>query len=198
MRASSRLLLLLTLMCSVSQPVRAESRLRSSAADLVDQFWGLLNGVSVRLHSQREPSRHRIPPQAIPQGGTPIDLSDLRRPTAIESQLRAALDQDSGARQLTIPDVPLEERATRVAAPAMVELRAVIVVQAAESADSGQIPTLGGTHVFLSGAFAIPRGGKFRAAGEISRFGGADLGRTVGHHELALLNSEQISQSPFG
>lgn len=101
MRASSRLFLLLTLLCCVSQPLRAESRLRSSAADLVDQLWILLNDVSFRLHPQKE---RRILPQAIPQGGTPIDLSDLSRPTAIESQLRAALDQDNGARHLTIAD----------------------------------------------------------------------------------------------
>ena len=104
MRASSRFFLLLTLFCCVSQPLRAESRLRSSTADLVDQFWILLNDVSFRLHSQKEPSRKRVSPQAIPQGGTPLDLSDLSRPTIIESQLRAALDQDTGMRHLTIAD----------------------------------------------------------------------------------------------
>jgi hypothetical protein len=104
MRAFSRLVVLLGLLCLVSQPLMAESRLRSSAADLVDQFWVLVSDVSSRLHPQREPERPGVRPQAIAQGGTPIDLSDLSRPTVIESRLRSALDQDEGARHLTIAD----------------------------------------------------------------------------------------------
>jgi hypothetical protein len=101
MRTSSRLLLLLALLSAASQrPVRAETSPRSSAADLVDHFWTLITDVSSRLHSQRQPPRVR--PQAIPQGGTPIDLSDLSRPTIIEARLRTALGRDSGTRRVTV------------------------------------------------------------------------------------------------
>jgi hypothetical protein len=101
MRTSSRLLLLLVLLSAVGQrPVGAETRPRSSAVDLVDQFWTLIADVSSRLHSQRQPPRVR--PQAIPQGGTPIDLSDLSRPTIVEARLRTALGRDSGVHRLTV------------------------------------------------------------------------------------------------
>ncbi|MEA2714045.1 MAG: hypothetical protein QOK27_2006 [Gemmatimonadales bacterium] len=101
MRTSSRLLLLLALLSAVGQrPVGAETRSRSSAVDLVDQFWSLIADVSSRLHSQRQPPRVR--PQAIPQGGTPIDLSDLSRPTIVEARLRSALGRDNGTRRLTV------------------------------------------------------------------------------------------------
>ena len=101
MRTPSRLVLLLALLSAVGQrPVRAETRPRGSAADLVDQFWTLITDVSSRLHSQRQPPRVR--PQAIPQGGTPIDLSDLSRPTIVEARLRTALGRASGTRHLTV------------------------------------------------------------------------------------------------
>ena len=101
MRASSRFLLLLALLSAAGQrPVGAETRLRSSAAELVDQFWTLITDVSSRLHSQRQPPRVR--PQAIPQGGTPIDLSDLSRPTIVEARLRSALEGGDGTRRLTV------------------------------------------------------------------------------------------------
>lgn len=103
MRAFSRQLLLLALLSAVGQqPAGAETRLRSSAADLVDQFWALISDVSSRLHPQREPSRPRVRSQAIPQGGTPIDLSDLSRPTVVEKRLRSALERDDGTRRLTV------------------------------------------------------------------------------------------------
>ena len=99
MRASSRLLLVLALLAPLGQrPLGAETRLRSSAANLVDQFWTLITDVSSRLHSQGEPARPRVRPHAIPQGGTPIDLSDLSRPTVVEARLRSALKQDDTPR----------------------------------------------------------------------------------------------------
>jgi hypothetical protein len=103
MQTSSRLLLLLALLSAVGQrPAGAETRVRSSAADLVDQFWTLITDVSSRLHSQRDPDRRQVRPQAIPQGGTPIDLSDLSRPTIVETRLRTALERDNGTRRLTV------------------------------------------------------------------------------------------------
>jgi hypothetical protein len=104
MRASSRLLVVLSIVCLVGRPLRAESGIGTSAGDLVDQFWVLVGNVSSRLHSQPDLERHRVRPRIIAQGGTPIDLSDLSRPTVIESRLRSALDEDPAARRLTITD----------------------------------------------------------------------------------------------
>jgi hypothetical protein len=104
MRASNRLLVVLSVVSLVGRPLRAESGIRTSAGDLVDQFWVLVGNVSSRLHSQPDLERHRVRPRIIAQGGTPIDLSDLSRPTVIESRLRSALDKDPGARRLTITD----------------------------------------------------------------------------------------------
>jgi hypothetical protein len=104
MRASNRLLVVLSIVCLVGRPLRAESGIGTSAGDLVDQFWVLVGNVSSRLHSQPDLERHRVRPRIIAQGGTPIDLSDLSRPTVIESRLRSALDEDPAARRLTITD----------------------------------------------------------------------------------------------
>ena len=102
MRTFSRLLLLLALLSGGQRPVAAETRPRSSAGDLVDQFWTIITDVSSRLHPQREPAKPRVRPQAIPQGGTPIDLSDLSRPTIVEARLRSTLERDDGTRRLTV------------------------------------------------------------------------------------------------
>jgi hypothetical protein len=104
MRASSRLVLVLALLSAGEQrPLGAETRLRDSAADLVDQFWMLITDFSSRLHSQREPARPRVRPQAIPQGGTTIDLGDLSRPTVVEARLRSSLKGDGKTLRLTVP-----------------------------------------------------------------------------------------------
>jgi hypothetical protein len=105
MRAFSRLLLALALLSVAGQrPLAAATRLRTPPADLVDQFWTLLTDVSARLRSQGEPDRPRVIPQAIPRGGTPIDLSDVSRPTLVEARLRPALVQKEGALHLTVAD----------------------------------------------------------------------------------------------
>jgi hypothetical protein len=104
MRAFSRLLLALAFLSALGQrPVEAETRLRNSATELVDQLWTLITDVSSRLHSSRQPARPRVRPQAIPQGGRTIDLSDLSRPTVVETQLRSALRQDDKALRVTVP-----------------------------------------------------------------------------------------------
>jgi hypothetical protein len=104
MRASSRLLLVIAFLSTLGQrPLEADTRLRSSATDLVDQLRTLITDVSSRLHSHRQPARPRVRPQAIPQGGTTIDLSDLSRPTLVETQVRSALRRDDKALRVTVP-----------------------------------------------------------------------------------------------
>jgi hypothetical protein len=105
MLTSSRaLLLVFALLGSAGPSLAAETPLRTSAADLVDQFWTLITDVSSRLHTQSEPARSRVRSQAIPQGGTPIDLSDLSQPTTIERRLRSVLEPEDGALRLTITE----------------------------------------------------------------------------------------------
>jgi hypothetical protein len=103
MRASSRLLLVLGLFAAAAQrPLVAETRHPDSPADLVNHLRTIIAGASSRIHPQGPPPKVR--PQAIPQGGTPIDLSDLSHPTQIEARLRPALEQKDGALRLTVTD----------------------------------------------------------------------------------------------
>jgi hypothetical protein len=104
MPASNRLSIVLILLGLGAQPALAETRLRGSPGELVDQFWTLLSDVSARFHSQVEPTKPRVRPRAIPQGGDVFDLSDLSRPTVLESQLRSVLDQGGDDLRLTVRD----------------------------------------------------------------------------------------------
>jgi len=81
--------------------VQAETPLsRAGAAELVNDFWSLVADVSSRVGLQ-DRSAARPRPQAIPQGGRTIDLSDLSQPTIIEDRLRTALQP--GDLRVTIP-----------------------------------------------------------------------------------------------
>ena len=105
MPAYSRQFLILGLLAAAAQrPLVAETRLPDSASDLVDHLRTIIADVSSRIHPQREPTRPRVRPQAIPQGGTRIDLNDLSNPTQVEARLRSALDRKDGALRLTVAD----------------------------------------------------------------------------------------------
>ena len=81
---------------------QAESPLsRAGAAELVNDFWSLVSDVSSRVGLQDRPAA-RPRPQAIPQGGRTIDLSDLSQPTVIEDRLRTTLQPGADLR-VTIP-----------------------------------------------------------------------------------------------
>ena len=81
--------------------VQAETPLsRAGAAELVNDFWSLVADVSSRVGLQ-DRSAARPRPQAIPQGGRTIDLSDLSQPTIIEDRLRTGLQP--GDLRVTIP-----------------------------------------------------------------------------------------------
>jgi hypothetical protein len=71
-----------------------------AAVELVRNFWDLVGS------QQGEARRVRPEPQALepsPQGTPPVDLSDLSRPTEIESRLQAALAPRDGAIRITVP-----------------------------------------------------------------------------------------------
>ena len=89
----------------LARPVVGETPLeasRSGAAELVHDFLSLVTDMSTRVGLQDRMSTRAPRPQAIPQGGPSIDLSDLSRPTLVESRLRPALAADGEVR-LTIP-----------------------------------------------------------------------------------------------
>ena len=89
----------------LARPVVSETPLeasRSGAAGLVHDFWSLVTDMSTRVGLQDRMSTRAPRPQAIPLGGPSIDLSDLSRPTLVESRLRPALAADGEVR-LTIP-----------------------------------------------------------------------------------------------
>jgi len=84
-------------------PVHADTpRSRDCAGELIDHFRSLVSNVSARVGLQSPASAPHPRPQAIPQGGPSIDLSDLSQPTVVEDRLRTAL-QPGGELRLTIP-----------------------------------------------------------------------------------------------
>jgi hypothetical protein len=102
MPGSKRILGIVALLAVVAgRPVHADSPLsRAGAAELMDDLWSLVTDVSARVGLQGRSPASR--PQAIPQGGRSIDLSDLSQPTVVEDRLRTAL-QPGGDLRLTIP-----------------------------------------------------------------------------------------------
>ena len=101
MRRSSRLLGLFALLTALTQhTLAADTGVRTS--DLVDQLRALVSGVSDRL-APHHAAQTRIRPQAIAQGGAPVDLSNLSNPTQIEARLRSALDADKGPLRINVP-----------------------------------------------------------------------------------------------
>ena len=104
MPGSRRILGIVALLAVVAGgPVHADtSRSRDCAGELMDHFRSLVSNVSARVGLQSPASAPHPRPQAIPQGGPSIDLSDLSQPTVVEDRLRTAL-QPGGELRLTVP-----------------------------------------------------------------------------------------------
>lgn len=106
MRASKPLLALAALLAvTAGRPVSAATPLEASrpgAVDLMDDLWTLVTDVSTRVGLQYPASRPGPRPQAIPEGGPSIDVSNLTQPTVIEDQIRRVF-QSEGQLRLTIP-----------------------------------------------------------------------------------------------
>jgi hypothetical protein len=66
-------------------------------------LWTLVTDVSTRVGLQDPASRPGPRPQAIPEGGPSIDISNLTQPTLVEDQIRRALQPERGQLRLTIP-----------------------------------------------------------------------------------------------
>jgi hypothetical protein len=104
MPGSRRILGIVALLAVVvGRPVHSETPLpRDGAAELMNNLRNLVSDVSARVGLQNRAAAPGPRPQAIPQGGPTIDLSDLSQPMAVEQRLRTAL-QPSGELRLTIP-----------------------------------------------------------------------------------------------
>jgi hypothetical protein len=107
MRASNRVFGLVALLAASTQgPLQAETpfdSIASGAAGLVEHVRHLIQGVQAQRPTQNAASKARPRPQAIPTGGTSIDLSDLSRPTVLEARLRSALQPAGGELRLSVP-----------------------------------------------------------------------------------------------
>ena len=110
MPASKRLLAVLALAALLAPRVAlAASRLDptgSRTVDLVHGFWSIVSDVSGRAGRDGGTQTPHPAPQAIPPGraGEPaVPLDDLSKPTAIESQLHAALRPHDGGLRVTVP-----------------------------------------------------------------------------------------------
>jgi hypothetical protein len=89
----------------LAHPLPAESRVEESypgAVELMHDLWTLVTDVSSRVTRQTRSSVNGSRPQAIPEGGPTIDLSDLSQPTAVEERLRPVLDKGPGELRLTV------------------------------------------------------------------------------------------------
>jgi hypothetical protein len=106
MPASNRFFGLIALLAAFGQrPLQAETPLdciASGAVVLVGHVRTLIRDVS-NGKRQQDAAVARPRPQAIPTGGTPIDLSDLSQPTLLEDRLRSALQPVDGQVRLTVP-----------------------------------------------------------------------------------------------
>ncbi|HET7469147.1 MAG TPA: hypothetical protein VFJ81_05700 [Gemmatimonadales bacterium] len=108
MRASSRSIALLALALLIGPRVAVAAPsvtpTGSRAVQLVHGFWSLVSDVT---GPTQDPQTPRPAPRALPPAGpgqAPVSLDDLSKPTAIESQLRAALRSHDGAIRVTVPN----------------------------------------------------------------------------------------------
>jgi hypothetical protein len=94
------LVLALTAMPGAVQAEGSSAPSGPAAVELVRNFWDL-------VASQRSDDRQARPePQAIPPapaGATPLDLTDLSRPSEVEARLETALRPRDGAVRVTVP-----------------------------------------------------------------------------------------------
>ena len=77
----------------------------SRAAALVHDFWRLVSDVSTLTHASTQGQQPGLVPQPIApaqDGSTPVDLSDLSKPSEIEARLTTALRPRDGVMHVTV------------------------------------------------------------------------------------------------
>ena len=192
MPGSERILGIVALLALVAgRPIQAETTLpRAGALEWMDDLWTLVSDVSARVGLQSRPSAPRPLPQAIPQGGPSIDLSDLSQPTVVEDRLRTAL-QPGGELKLTIPGGTARRGDYSVGSGESLSGHLLVV-----DGNADVYGTLRGNLVTVKGDVVVHPGGV--VAGDILTLGGEvhDRGGEIGG-EVRTLRSASIL-SPAG
>ena len=192
MPGSERILGIVALLALVAgRPIQAETTLpRPGALEWMDDLWTLVSDVSARVGLQSRPSAPRPLPQAIPQGGPSIDLSDLSQPTVVEDRLRTAF-QPGGELKLTIPGGTARRGDYSVGSGESLSGHLLVV-----DGNADVYGTLRGNLVTVKGDVVVHPGGV--VAGDILTLGGEvhDRGGEIGG-EVRTLRSASIL-SPAG
>jgi len=192
MPGSERILGIVALLALVAgRPIQAETTLpRAGALEWMDDLWTLVSDVSARVGLQSRPSAPRPLPQAIPQGGPSIDLSDLSQPTVVEDRLRTAF-QPGGELKLTIPGGTARRGDYSVGSGESLSGHLLVV-----DGNADVYGTLRGNLVTVKGDVVVHPGGV--VAGDILTLGGEvhDRGGEIGG-EVRTLRSASIL-SPAG
>lgn len=190
MPGSKRALGLVALLLLVAgRPVQAETPLsRAGAAELVNDFWNLVSDVSSRVGLQDRSAAHPRP-QAIPQGGRTIDLSDLSQPTVIEDRLRTALHPGTDLR-VTIPGGTARQGDYSVGSAESLTGHLLVV-----DGNADVYGTLRGNLVTVKGDVVVHPGGV--VTGDILSLGGEvrDRGGEIGG-EVRTLRSAILTAAP--
>ena len=182
MPASNRLLGLVAILASTSvHLLHAETR-GPTATDLMDRFRTLVAEVSTRFHPQDGAQKPR--PQAIPAGGPSVDLSDLSRPTVVESRLRAILRPEHGALRLLVPGGTARQGDFSLGSNESVNGHLLVV-----NGDADVYGTLRGNLVTVDGNVVVHPGGII--SGDVLTLGGVvrDEGGEIGGEVRTLQSS---------
>jgi hypothetical protein len=158
---------------------------------LMDDLWSLVSDVSARVGLQDRSSAPQPHPQAIPQGGPSIDLSDLSQPTVVEERLRSAL-KPGGELRLTIPKGTARRGDYSVGSEESLSGHLLVV-----DGNADVYGTLRGNLVTVKGDVVIHPGGV--VAGDILTLGGEvqDRGGEIGG-EVRTLRSAPILSPAAG
>jgi hypothetical protein len=158
---------------------------------LLDDLWSLVSDVSARVGLQDRSSAPRPHPQAIPQGGPSIDLSDLSQATVVEERLRSAL-KPGGELRLTIPGGTARRGDYSIGSEESFSGHLLVV-----DGNADVYGTLRGNLVTVKGDAVIHPGGV--VAGDILTLGGEvqDRGGEIGG-EVRTLRSASILSPAAG
>lgn len=193
MRASKPLLALAVLLAvAAARPVSADTPLetsRSGAVDLMDDLWTLVTDVSARVGLQDPASRPGPRPQAIPQGGPSIDVSNLTQPTDIEDQIRRALESE-GPLRLTIPGGTARRGNYSLGSEESLDGHLLVA-----EGDAEVYGTLRGNLVTVDGDVVVHQGGV--VTGDILALGGEvrDRGGEIGGEVRVLQSTTALRRS---
>lgn len=193
MRASKPLLALAALLAvAAARPVSADTPLetsRSGAVDLMDDLWTLVTDVSARVGLQDPASRPGPRPQAIPQGGPSIDVSNLTQPTDIEDQIRRALESE-GPLRLTIPGGTARRGNYSLGSEESLDGHLLVA-----EGDAEVYGTLRGNLVTVDGDVVVHQGGV--VTGDILALGGEvrDRGGEIGGEVRVLQSTTALRRS---